>query len=51
MRSLKDGGQRFRSCLMRMNDKEISALSDPELIDLARRILEEIELRLMQQSE
>jgi hypothetical protein len=31
-----------------MSDEEISALSDPELIDLIRRLLEETELRMMQ---
>ena len=37
-----------RSPAKYMSDEEISALSDPELIDLIRRLLEETELRMMQ---
>ena len=31
-----------------MTDKEIAKLSDPELIDLIRRLMDEVELRFMQ---
>lgn len=31
-----------------MSDEEITRLSDPELVELIRRILEEIEIRMMQ---
>jgi len=31
-----------------MSDEEIARLSDPELVELIRRILEEIEIRMMQ---
>lgn len=32
----------------RMSDEEIARLSDPELVELMQRILEEIEIRMMQ---
>ena len=31
-----------------MSDEEIARLSDPELVELMQRILEEIEIRMMQ---
>lgn len=31
-----------------MSDEEIARLSDPELVELMRQILEEIEIRMMQ---
>jgi len=31
-----------------MTDEEIARLSDPELVELMRQILEEIEIRMMQ---
>ena len=37
-----------KSLANRMSDEEIARLSDPELVELIRRILEEIEIRMMQ---
>lgn len=37
-----------KSLANRMSDEEITRLSDPELVELIRRILEEIEIRMMQ---
>ena len=34
-----------------VNDEQITALSDSELVDLLRRVSEELELRLMQRAE
>ena len=37
-----------KSLASRMSDEEIARLSDPELVELMQRILEEIEIRMMQ---
>ena len=37
-----------KSLANRMPDEEIARLSDPELVELIRRILEEIEIRMIQ---
>jgi len=49
--SIADGSQQQnmrRSLANRMTDEEIARLSDPELVELMRQILEEIEIRMMQ---
>lgn len=42
------GGLRYRRCWMKMTDREIVKLTVPEILDLIRRLLEEIEIRAMQ---
>ena len=37
-----------KSLANRMSDEEIARLGDPELVELMQRILEEIEIRMMQ---
>ena len=46
-KSPRDGDQPFRRSSMQMNDKEIARLTLLELIEAAKRLLEEIELRAM----
>ena len=47
-RCRRSGVRRFRYCWMRMTDEQIGRLSIPEIIDLIRRLLEEIEVRSME---
>lgn len=43
----ENGVMQYRSCWT-MTDKEIAKLSLPELVELIKRLLEEVELRYMQ---
>lgn len=50
MMSLKDGGRQCRHCLTQMSEEDIARLAIPELTELIRRLLEEIEVRAMELS-
>lgn len=50
MKCRKDGGQLCRSCSTQMSDEEISRKSTPELIEIAKHIMDEIEIRAMQEA-
>lgn len=50
MKCRKDGERPCRSCSTQMSDEEISRKSVPELIELAKRIMDEIEIRAMQEA-
>ena len=46
--SLKDGERQYRHCLMQMSDEDIARLTIPELIELIHRLLDEVEVRMME---
>ena len=48
MTCLKGGEVLYRHFWMKMSDEEIARLSLPELTELIRRLLEEIEIRVME---
>lgn len=48
MMSPKDGERLFRPCLTLMSDEQIARLTLPELIELIKRLIEEVEIRAMQ---
>ncbi len=48
--SLRGGERRYRLFLTQMNDEDIAKLTLPELIELIQRLLDEIEVRAMEQS-
>ena len=46
--SPKDGEQKYRLFSTRMSDEQIARLTPPELIELIKRLIEEVEIRAMQ---
>ena len=46
----RDGGKQCRNCLTQMSDEQIAKLTLPELIELIKRFLEEVEVRAMEVS-
>lgn len=48
--SLRGGERRCRLFLTQMSEEDIARLTIPELTELIRRLLDEIEVRAMEQS-
>lgn len=50
MMSLKDGERQCRHCLMQMSEEQIAKMTISQIVELIKRLAEELEIRTMELS-